>query len=83
MKLRQWLGLPGHLYLRLEDGTRVRPRFDARQVGTDRLSSVQYLAFDVKGKVPVAAGSDLPALQVETLLAQEQRDALSADLASS
>jgi hypothetical protein len=83
VKLRQWLGLPGHLYLRLEDGTRVRPRFDARQVGTDRLSSVQYLAFDVKGKVPVAAGSDLPALQVETLLAQEQRDALSADLASS
>jgi hypothetical protein len=82
VKLRQWLGLPDRLYLRLEDGTRVRPRFDARQVGTDRLSSVQYLAFDVKGKVPVAAGSDLPALGVETLLTQEQRDAVAADLAA-
>jgi hypothetical protein len=82
VKLREWLGLPAHLYLRLEDGTLVRPRFDARQVGTDRLSSVQYLAFDVKGKAPVAAGSDLPALRVETLLTQEQRDALAADLAA-
>jgi hypothetical protein len=82
VKLREWLGLPAHLYLRLEDGTLVRPRFDARQVGTDRLSAVQYLAFDVKGKAPVAAGSDLAALRVETLLTQEQRDALAADLAA-
>ncbi len=80
--LREWLGLPARLYLRREDGTRVRPRFDPRQVGTDRLSSVQYLAFDVGGEVPVAAGADLPALEIETLLTQEQRDALAADLAS-
>jgi hypothetical protein len=82
VKLREWLGLPAHLYLRLEDGTLVRPRYDARQVGTDRLSSVQYLAFDVGGKVPVAAGSDLPALRVEAPLTQEQREAIAADLAS-
>jgi hypothetical protein len=82
VKLREWLELPAHLYLRLEDGTLVRPRFDPRQVGTDRLSSVQYLAFDVKGRAPVAAGSDLPALRVEALLTQEQRDALAADLAA-
>jgi hypothetical protein len=42
---------------------------------------VQYLAFDVKGKVPVAVGSDLPALRVKTPLSQEQRAALAADLA--
>lgn len=81
VKLRQWLGLPAHLYLELEDGTRVRPTFDPRQVGDERLSSVQYLKFDVKGQVPVAAGSDLPALTLATPLAPEQRAALRQDLA--
>jgi len=78
-RLREWLQLPGHLYMKLADGTRVRPRFDARQVGTDRLSSVQYLKFDVRG---AAVGSDLPQLAVEATLDPEQRDALAADLAS-
>ncbi len=80
-KLREWLALPAHLYLSLEGGEKVRPTYDARQVGTDRLSSVQYLRFDVRGQVPVAAGSDLPALTVETRLTEEQREALRADLA--
>jgi Protein of unknown function (DUF3501) len=80
LKLRAWLGLPAHLYARLEDGTRIRPTFDARQVGDDRLSSVQYLKFDVKGQVPVAVGSDLPAYQVEAALSDEQREALRQDL---
>jgi hypothetical protein len=82
VKLRAWLELPKHLYLRLEDGTKVRASFDPRQVGTDRLSSVQYLKFDVRGRTPVAAGSDLPQLGGETPLPAEQRDALAADLAS-
>lgn len=82
VRLREWLGLPQHLYLALEDGTRIRPSFDARQVGTDRLSSVQYLKFDVRGRAPVAAGSDLPQLTGETPLAAEQRAALAADLAA-
>jgi hypothetical protein len=82
VKLREWLPLPRHLYLALEDGTRVRPTFDARQVGTDRLSSVQYLKFDVGGRTPVAAGSDLPQLTGETRLTREQREALAADLGS-
>jgi hypothetical protein len=79
-KLREWLALPAHLYLLLEGGEKVRPTYDARQVGTDRLSSVQYLRFDVRGQVPVAAGSDLPALTVATRLTEEQREALRADL---
>ena len=81
-KLREWLGLPGHLYLALPGGERVRARFDARQVGTDRLSSVQYLKFDVRGEVPVAAGVDLPGFAAEARLTDEQREALRQDLAS-
>lgn len=80
LRLREWLGLPSRLYLRLEDGTRVRARFDERQVGEDRLSSVQYLKFDVQGRVPAAAGVDLPALTVESPLSAEQREALRQDL---
>jgi hypothetical protein len=79
-RLREWLELPGRVYLRLEDGERVRPRFDARQVGTDRLSSVQYLKFDVKGRVPVAVGTDLELLTGEQPLTEEQRAALAEDL---
>jgi hypothetical protein len=81
-KLREWRDLPRHLYVEAEDGEKVRPTFDARQVGADRLSSVQYLKFDVRGRVPVAVGSDLPQLQARTPLAPEQRAALAADLAS-
>lgn len=80
-KLRQWLALPEHVYLRLADGTRVRPRHDPRQRGEDRLSSVQYLRFDVAGQSPVAAGVDLVGLEVETALTDEQRAALASDLA--
>lgn len=80
-KLTAWLALPKHLYARLEDGTLVRPTYDARQVGDTRLSSVHYLKFDLGGKVPVALGSDLPAHTVETSLTAEQRAALREDLA--
>lgn len=82
LRLREWLALPGHLYVKLEDGSKVRASFDPRQVGADRLSSVQYLKFDVGGKTPVAVGSDLPALAGETALDAEQRAALVADLES-
>jgi hypothetical protein len=79
-KLRAWRGLPAHLYARLADGRRVRPRFDARQVGDDRLSSVQYLKFPVGGEAPVALGCDLPELTLETPLGPAQRAALQEDL---
>ena len=81
-RLRAWLPLPQHLYVKLEDGTKVRATFDPRQLGDDRLSSVQYLKFDVRGSTPVAIGSDLPDLLAETALSPEQRAALAADLAS-
>jgi hypothetical protein len=76
------MGLPGALYVKTASGRTVKASFDARQVGEDRLSSVQYLKFDVGGRAPVAVGSDLPALAAETPLDPEQRAALAADLAS-
>ncbi len=69
------------MYARLPDGRRVRPRFDPRQVGEDRLSSVQYLRFAVDGQAPVAFGLDLPGLAAETALTPEQVRALETDLA--
>jgi len=79
-KLEQWLELPGHIYLKLEDGSKVYAEFDPSQVGEDRLSAVQYLKFDLKGRPPVAIGSDYDALKVEAALSPEQRAALRADL---
>jgi hypothetical protein len=81
-KLTAWLDLPKHLYATLPDGTRIRPTFDDRQVGDTRLSSVQYLKFDVGGVTPVALGADLPALTVEVPLDEAQKSALEADLAA-
>jgi hypothetical protein len=79
--LRQWLDLPKALYARLADGTKIRPTYDERQVGEERVSSVQYLKFPLGGKVPVALGADHPALTAETLLDEEQRAALGRDIA--
>ena len=42
----------------------------------------QYLVFDVKGRVPVAAGVDLPGLAREVALTPAQRQALADDLAA-
>jgi hypothetical protein len=81
-KLRAWWRLPEKIYLLLEDGTRVRATFDERQRGDDRVSSVQYLKFNTGGRVPVALGVDLPKLQAETKLTEEQRQALREDLSS-
>tara|TARA_B100000945_G_C20351854_1_gene582669 strand:- start:422 stop:973 length:552 start_codon:yes stop_codon:yes gene_type:complete len=79
-KLTQWLDLPKHLYISLEDKTKIRASFDDRQVGSARLSSVQYIKFNTEGKVPVAVGSDLPLLETETVLTFDQKEALSEDL---
>ena len=79
-KLTQWLELPKHLYLSLEDETRIMASFDERQIGDARLSSVQYIKFNTGGKTPIAIGSDLPLLKAETTLTNDQKKALSEDL---
>jgi hypothetical protein len=81
-KLSRWLKLPGRLYVKLADGTRVPAQWDERQISDRRLSSVQYLMFAVGGQAPVACGVDFaPELVGETALDEEQRAALAADLA--
>ncbi len=82
-RLAQWRGLLPTLYLELEDGTKVPPTWDERQIGDDRLSAVQYIKFDVGGQVPVALGSDLadPAIYGRAPLPAAVRAALAEDLA--
>ncbi|MDJ0837734.1 MAG: DUF3501 family protein [Acidobacteriota bacterium] len=80
-KLTQWLPVPEHLYAKLPDGSKVRAKYDARQVGETRLSSVQYLKFDVGGETPVALGCDFDLLNVEAELTLLQKAALGEDLA--
>jgi hypothetical protein len=81
-KLAKWLALPKHLYAQRADRTKAYARFDARQVGETRVSSVQYLKFDVGGEAPLAIGCDHPdpELSHETKLTAEQRAALQSDL---
>jgi len=83
-KLGAWMDLLDHLYMVLEDGSRIGATWDPRQVGETRLSSVQYLKFDTGGQVPVAIGTDFEdaLLQGETPLNEDQRTALASDLAA-
>lgn len=79
-RLTELLDLPKHLYAKLDDGTKVRPVYDQRQVGDDRVSSVQYLSWELGGRVPVALGCDHEKLNQEHVLTDEQHAALSKDL---
>jgi hypothetical protein len=81
-KLTRWLALPKHLYVKRADGTKAYARYDERQVGDTRVSSVQYLKFDVGPQAPVAVGCDHPdpELKHEATLTAEQRAALQRDL---
>ncbi len=79
-RLRELLSLPQHIHLEVQGGARVPAQFDARQVGQDRVSSVQFLKFDAAGKAPVAILVDHPALQVRYPLSERQRSALAADM---
>ncbi len=81
-KLTAWLGLNEHIYARLPNGNRVKPTWDPRQVGDTRLSSVQYLSFEMGPDAPVAIGIDMPGIETETELSDAQRGALQSDLTS-
>lgn len=78
VKLKELMGLPEKLYLKLEDGGKVFATFNPSQVGEDRLSSVQYLAFKTEGKAPVAIGAEHPSLTLEEALNADQKAALAA-----
>jgi hypothetical protein len=78
--LTKWLDLTEHIYVTLQNGEKVYARFDPRQVGEKRLSSVQYLKFDTKGEVPAAVGTDHPELADDVSLSDAQKHALAKDL---
>ncbi len=78
--LRAYLPLLQHLFAETPAGDKVRPTYDPRQVGEDRLSSVQYLTFPVGPEAPVALGADLAAYAHRAALTEAQRAALQADL---
>ncbi len=80
--LVKWLDLPKHLYLITESGQKVSPRYDERQVGETRVSSVQYLMFDCQGSPPVKLGCDHPDYTHEVELTDSQTEALKQDLGS-
>lgn len=80
-KLREWIGLPERVYVRLASGRKVTARADDRQQSDGKLSSVQYLRFATGTEAPVAVGIDLPELAGESRLSPEQTRALAADLA--
>jgi hypothetical protein len=79
-RLREWLALPAHVYLRCAGGATVRATFNRLQGDGQRIAAVQYLRFHVDDWQPIAVGCDLPGLVAETAFTAAQRDALEGDL---
>lgn len=87
--LRRLLGLEDHLSMTVDGHPPCRAVFDARQIATDRISSVHYVKFPLgAGAAAALAGGeaatiavDHPQLQATARLSDEVRAALVADLA--
>jgi hypothetical protein len=91
--LRRLVGLERHMWLRAGD-RRLDPRFDERQMSLERLSSVQFVRFDVGGLsadefIALAREGRLsidvahPSLAASASITAELAAALAEDLASS
>ena len=78
--LTNWKDLPSHLYLETQAGVRIPALFDKRQVGDNRVSSVQYMKFRLGDAVPVKIGSSHSALKIEQTLKPAQSAVLAKDL---
>ncbi|MCB0327508.1 MAG: DUF3501 family protein [Bdellovibrionales bacterium] len=81
--LTEWIDLPHKIYILCSDQSKVYAKFDHRQIGDSRLSSVQYLMFELEDKAPIAIGSDHPDVTVESHFTDEQLKALTQDLEAS
>jgi hypothetical protein len=87
VKLRELLGLERHLWLEVSGAGRTPAIFDARQIATDRISSVQYIKFQLTAAQvegwPKGASlvSDHPAYLAERRLSQAELSELAADFA--
>ncbi len=86
LRLAELLGLDHHVWLEVDGAGRAPARFDARQIATDRLSSVQYLKFALSPeqaeKFPRGAALlvDHPAYQAQTRFTADQLRELAEDL---
>ncbi|RME14205.1 MAG: DUF3501 family protein [Bdellovibrio sp.] len=81
--LSEWKDLPQYIFLQTEDGTTIPAQFDKRQIGKDRLSSVQYLKFPLGDKVPSKVVIKHPKVEASASLSKAQQAALLKDLCES
>ena len=80
--LHRWRDLPGHVFLRLEDGRAVPAHWDEGQIGEEKLSSVQFLLFAAgRGARPAGLVVNHPALALEVMFSRRTGEALAEDLA--
>lgn len=88
-KLRELLGLENHLFFEVIGQPAVKASFDNRQIATDRISSVQYISFQLgeehllglkTGEPRVKLYSTHPAYSEEYFLQESELEALLADL---
>lgn len=78
--LRKLVRVMDYISAKLEDGRDVAASFDSRQIGDDRLSSVQFIKFKVGGSLPVSLRCRHPDYNCEVTLTPAQQQALRADL---
>ena len=78
-QLKALKDLPQHLYLLMENGEKTPAIYDERQIGDDKLSSVQFLKFKCPSP-PIGIGCTHPDLQLESEIPMHQREVLKHDL---
>lgn len=79
-KLKELLGLESRMYLTFKNGEKSKAIFDPRQVGEDRISSVQYLKFAANSPDLVGIETDHPAYKFKATFTPAQLAALKSDL---
>lgn len=88
VKLKELVGLENHLYLTIGDDDQVLASFDERQLTEDKLSSVQYIKFNVGeeltrailGGAQIGVKSTHGACSYHEIFSQEQRNSVVEDL---
>ena len=79
IQLKKLKDLPQYIYLLMENGGKAMAEYDAKQVGENKLSSVQFLKFKCPSP-PIGIGSTHPDLQLESEIPMHQREVLKHDL---
>lgn len=88
VKLKELVGLENHLYLTIGDDEQVLASFDERQLTEDKLSSVQYIKFNIGeeltrtilGGAQIGVKSTHGACSYHEIFSQDQRNSVVEDL---